>query len=513
MGFVNAVRDVGGMEIAKHSVSEFDDIDSFLEMPAEVIVNEKNDDSSEDNKKSKQPTKEIRVWLDVEDPQADILKVCGIKKVDIADFWSGSNNDRAKKRRYLYREPVGRAAKWRFSPIYKLGAGSADSIASLIGKDGNWLKDKQSRFYKLYDSTLRAFEETGVFSPGSVDVIMESLSERVSEISGYWSDKRSSYLLIFSPYFDGRFLYPVEVKSYLNYFRSRLAAQTADIHAKDGSEFSVCALCNSHSSNVVNLDQVFAFATFDKKSFLPGNIDSVENKKKVFPLCPQCYKEMSEGRVRIDSVFTDAKSLYGIRIYVVPELLAGTSKFVKASTIARNFVRKGLEREPYISDGIMRMNDEVVLHFVFWEKNQAQERLLLMVEDVPPSRLKRAEEAWMSSAEATGIAKLFKEYNKSYPGSSILYRALGLMWSKVMELAGKSEGEQNYTRDWMLGIEGRILAGEHINVEAVKSFFVSRIQGLCADHDWVQKSSKYFARDIACIVDFLYRLNEKEGSL
>lgn len=510
MGFVNAVRDVGSREIAKHSVSEFDDVDSFLEMPVELIVNENQDDSGKEKKKSKQPAKEIRVWLDVEDPQADVLKVRGVAKIDIADFWNGFDDDRLKRRRYLYREPVGRAAKWRFSPIYKLGAGSADSVAALVGKGGNWREDKESRFYKLYDSTLRAFEETGVFSSGSVDVVMESLAERISEISGYWNDKQSSYLLIFSPFVDGRFLYPVEVKSYLRYFRFRLAAQTANVRQhKDGEEPAVCALCNSHSDNVVNLDQVFAFATFDKKSFLPGNIDSEENKKKVFPLCPQCYKEMSEGRVRIDNAFTDAKSLYGVRIYVVPELLAGTGKFIDASRLARDFIQNGLDRESYIPDDIMKMNDEVVLHFVFWERNQAQERLLLMVEDVPPSRLKRAEDAWMSSAEITGIAKLFKERSTG----SILYRAIGLMWSTVMDLAGKSEGEQTYTRDWMLGIEGRILAGEHINVDAVKNFFVSRIQGLCADHDWVQKSSKYFARDIACIVDFLYRLNEKEGSL
>lgn len=510
MGFVNAVREVGNMEIAKHPVSKFDDIDSFLEMPAEIILNESKDDSDNDKKKSKQPTKEIRVWLDVEDSQSDVLKVRGIAKIDIADFWNGSDDDRAKKRRYLYREPAGRAAKWRFSPIYKLGAGSSDSVAALVGKDGDWQRDKQSRFYKLYDSTLRAFEETGVFSPDSVDVIMASLSERIAEIAGYWSDKRSSYLLIVSPCAGGRFLYPVEVKSFLNYFRTRLAAQTANVRqSKKEAAPSVCAICNFHSETVVNLDQVFAFATFDKKSFLPGNIDSDDNRKKVFPLCPRCYKEISEGRVRIDNAFTDAKSLYGVRIYVVPELLSGCGRLDRASTLAKDFIQKGLNREPYISENIMKADDEVVLHFVFWEKNQAQERLLLMVEDVPPSRLKRVENAWMSSAEATGIAKSFKELRTG----SILHRAMGLMWSKVMEMAGKSEGEQTYTRDWMLGLEGRILAGERINVEAVKGFFVSRMQGLCADHDWVQKSSKYFARDIACIVDFLYRLNGKEESL
>lgn len=491
LGFLDAVKDIGRREAEKYQ-DEFSDIDSFVEMPADKL------------------TQEIRVWLKVEDVQAETLKVLGISKIDIAEFGSGNDDERIKKRRYLYRAPVGANVKWRFSPIYKLGKGCANAKDALLGKGDSWRKDTESRFYKLYNSTLYAFEKEGAFSEGSVDKIMECLKENVERIAELWNDRRSSYLLIFSPISeDGHFMYPLDVKAYLSYFRSRLKEQGAGGggSSQNGSVGEkLCALCRSQTSETVNLDKIFAFATFDKENFLPGIKASDKSKGKMFPICQDCYKALSGGKACIDEKYSDSKSIYGVNIYVVPELIMGNANMGHAVQFNEDFLSKGLSNEEYLSKRIMKMDDSVVLHFVFWEKNQAQERLLLMVEDVPPSRLKHIEETWGISANATGRSDLSNDGS----ANSRLYRIIGLMWSKVMELAGKSDNERNYAKDWMLGIEGKILSGECINVDEVKTFFVSRLQGLCADHEWVQNKSKYFARDVSCIIDFLYRLNEED---
>lgn len=491
MGFLDAVKDIGRREAEKYQ-DEFSDIDSFVEMPADKL------------------TQEIRVWLKVEDVQAETLKVLGISKIDIAEFGSGNDDERIKKRRYLYRAPVGANVKWRFSPIYKLGKGCANAKDALLGKGDSWRKDTESRFYKLYNSTLYAFEKEGAFSEGSVDKIMECLKENVERIAELWNDRRSSYLLIFSPISeDGHFMYPLDVKAYLSYFRSKIKGQgrkESQRPAKQHDDMRFCALCRSQTSETVNLDKIFAFATFDKENFLPGIKASDKSKGKMFPICQDCYKALSGGKACIDEKYSDSKSIYGVNIYVVPELIMGNANMGHAVQFNEDFLSKGLSNEGHLSDRIMKMDDSVVLHFVFWEKNQAQERLLLMVEDVPPSRLKHIEEMWGISANATGRSDLSNDGS----ANSRLYRIIGLMWSKVMELAGKSDNERNYAKDWMLGIEGKILSGECINVDEVKTFFVSRLQGLCADHEWVQNKSKYFARDVYCIIDFLYRLNEED---
>ena len=498
LGFLDAVKDIGRREAEKYQ-DEFSDIDSFVEMPADKL------------------TQEIRVWLKVEDVQAETLKVLGISKIDIAEFGSGNDDERIKKRRYLYRNKAGGNAKWRFSPIHQLGKGhSKVKDAKEILIDGKFLKSKwqkeKSVFEKIYETILNDMEKNKVFSYGSVDKIMECLKENVDRIAELWNDRRSSYLLIFSPISeDGHFMYPLNVKAYLSYFRSKIKGQgrkESQRPAKQHDDMRFCALCRSHTSRTVNLDKIFKFATFDKESFLPGIKASDKSKGKMFPICQDCYKALSGGKARVDEKFCDSKSINGVNIYVVPELLTGSADMRHAVQFNEDFLTKGLSNEGHLSDRIMKMDDSVVLHFVFWEKDQKNDgvRLLLTVEDVPPSRLRHIEDTWDISAKATGGP----DFSGDSSVNSRLYRIIGLMWSRIMELAGKKDKVKNYARDWMLGIEGKILSGERINVDEVKTFFVSRLQGLCADHEWVQNKSKYFARDVSCIIDFLYRLNEED---
>ena len=215
MGFIDALYALGRRELERSGSGEFADVDSFCQMPMNLI-------ESDDGAAKQLPGKELQIWLDVPDPKAECLDVRGIRKIEIADFWGGGGDDRAKKRRYLYRDPVGSAAAWRYSPLYKLGKGVVDGPKALMGS-GNWRNDRDSRFFKLHKSTLRAFEEQGVFSPGSVDRIMDALVEKIDRLSELWSDRKRSYLLIFGASDPERFFYPVDTPAFLAHFRSRLA--------------------------------------------------------------------------------------------------------------------------------------------------------------------------------------------------------------------------------------------------------------------------------------------------
>ena len=91
MGFVDALCAMGRRELERSGSGEFADIDSFCQMPSERI--------EEDSSSKRLPGKELHVWLDVPDPKAECLNVRGIRKIEIADFWGGGGDDRAKKRR------------------------------------------------------------------------------------------------------------------------------------------------------------------------------------------------------------------------------------------------------------------------------------------------------------------------------------------------------------------------------------------------------------------------------
>lgn len=289
MGFLNALCELGQAELSRHSGGAYDDIDSFLQMPMDLIEIAPDDEGSGSRKPpARLPSKEIQVWLDVADPQADCLDVKGVREIVLADFWSGFGNEREKKRRYLYRDPVSTAAQWRYAPIYKLGAGVTEGRKTLIGEDG-WRTDKSTRFYKLYHSMLRAFEEQGVFSPGNADCIMSELENKADELASLWTEKKSSYILIFSPAIDGRFLYPAEVNGFLRHFRTRLSeSNRPKSGSKPGEKTKqhVCAICQWEAADTVNMDKVFAFATFDKKKLSAGSerLGLVECRREKFSL-------------------------------------------------------------------------------------------------------------------------------------------------------------------------------------------------------------------------------------
>ena len=508
MGFPNAVCALGERELNRSGENSLSDVISFTQMPADIV------EDSGDEKAKKLPAQEIHVILDVSDSQAWPVDVLGIRKIELANFLAGREDDRTKKCRYLYRDPVSPASTWRYSPLYKLGKGVADGRQSLLG-EGNWKEDKDSRFYKLYNSMLLAFEEKEVFSKGSVERLMEALVEKTDELAELWSDKKRSYLLIFGlSDADGNFLYPADSPVFLEYFRARLAEtmapQSATAQGKKGKKSNSsnvsCGICHKRTEAPVNLDKVFAFATFDKKSFLPGLDSSDSSVAKVFPICPDCYRILSEGRNVIDEKFLDAASIYGLRIYTIPELIMGRDNLARVSQKTMDFLKQGLQKENFLSERVLECDDSLVYHFVFWEKNQAQERLLLMVEDVPPTRLRRLDALWKETVKTTGLWK--RQQQGEAEEKTTLWQAVNVIKMAMLGLAGKNEADVNVLRDWILSLLGNLLKGEKVNVRRVKELIVSRLQGLCSSPDWVKDYSTISVRRWNAIVDFLCRANE-----
>lgn len=92
LGFINATFDLGKLESekAKTRGGGADVIDDYLQLPMPII---------EDEAKR---GKVIRVWMKVEsdesanDPETKELNVSGISRMDLVDYWAGSEEDDEK---------------------------------------------------------------------------------------------------------------------------------------------------------------------------------------------------------------------------------------------------------------------------------------------------------------------------------------------------------------------------------------------------------------------------------
>ncbi len=521
MGFLNAVRELGRMEAEmlvkkREGLLEddpFEDIANFLSLPMPLDSKEKG--------------QIIRVWLkvrNVEETLADenaILDVEGIDRIDRIEYGAGGDNPdpEAIKKRLLYREPAGSNTTWAYAPIYKLGKGKSESASvkkELIGEK-DWSTDKDTRLYKLRKNVLEEYERTGIWNDGSARMILEALSGSVflDRLAELWNFSKASYALVFGVTRENTLLWPGEIPQYRKYFRSKLKGSSEASHKipsqKAPQSSWVCSGCETmmdHTEKHANLDEIFAFATFDKPGFLPGlpaGNNGAAACRKVWPLCRSCYGLMSRGRSYIDRLYMRSDIIHGMSVFVVPELLFLGDRLQQLDRNLQDFFVNGIRMEDKLFSHLARQGEGLVFHFMFWEQKKAQELVHLMVEDVPPTRLKKLALKWSNSVTAYPFpiregAELGERNNLDY--------AIRAVVSLFLSQGAKGEEEKKWLRDKALNVLGRLLGGETIDIMGIKALAVSRFPGNFADPEWVQFAGIH-TLDMARVVDFLIRSNER----
>lgn len=507
MGFLQAVYSLGQMASEAYKTSPLADIINFLQLPYPL--------PKEENESKNEKVYAIRVWLDAADNYAEVLNIKGIAYIDRIEYRAIGDEDVKEvkiKERCLYREPVGRNVSWRFTPLYKLGKGSKDPYKKLVGEKGVWQSDKECRFYKLYHNLLKDYEKSGYFTEGSTDIIMADLVARIDRIVEFWSDSKISCFLIFGLKDVDRFLYPGEIATFVNYFREKLAPSTLNNACKDKKSkyMASCALCKKAGQEVETLDKVFKFATFDKTNFLPGIIKASGIEEKVFPICKACYEVLSAGKEEMEIRFVNFNTIPNISLYVIPEIISDKQEvFQMAAEQTKNFLKNGVRNETQLFKSLSRHGEGLVFHFLFAEINQAQLIIHSLVEDVPPTHLRKLQDLW------TETCKAFSYDTDVSDKKCSLDTAISQIIAVFMSLAGKSEQDKKVMKDKVISVISGLLNGEAAGTKEVKALIVSRLAGLINDPDWLRPSDKdempgrQKLKGMAEVTDFLYRVNRR----
>ncbi|MCF7936813.1 MAG: TM1802 family CRISPR-associated protein, partial [Synergistales bacterium] len=378
--------------------------------------------------------------------------------------------------------------------------GSRDRIKKLPGESRRWQEEKDSRFRKLNNFVVKGFEdykERPLFAPGGAGAVMDDLVRQADRLGELWSDPKCTYLLVFGREREGRFLWPGEDPLVVGYFRARLR-ETLEKGRK-----GTCPHCDAADTPLLNLDKTFPFATFDKKSFLPGVESNASAQAKVLPLCKSCLAVYTRGRQAMDGRFTVYKPVFDLRLSVIPELLGSKGLPRALAKGTEEFLSRGVNEEETFFSLLAEQEEALVYHFLFWEQNQAQERVHLMVEDVPPSRLKRLTARWNEAEAVWGL----RRQEESGKPMTLDQGLASTLWS-IADLAGASDQDRLWFRQQALSVLGRLLGGETVNVSFVKQLFVSRIPGRFADEKWMQYGAVNMRR-LAAVLDFLTLTNER----
>jgi CRISPR-associated protein Csh1 len=169
--------------------------------------------------------------------------------------------------------------------------------------------------------------------------------------------------------------------------------KTVGISASDKD----CSVCGMRKALVSGDSSVFKFYTIDKPGFITGGFNE-DLAWRNFPVCPDCKLELEEGRKFIENNL--AYGFYGLRYLLIPKLLLGGMD-VKAEIIdilldsnrivsLKDRVKRRITSDDNeILEILADEKDVLTLNLLFLRKEQSAERILLLIEDVFPSRIRK----------------------------------------------------------------------------------------------------------------------------
>jgi len=246
---------------------------------------------------------------------------------------------------------------------------------------------------------------------------------------------------------------------------------------KKSLSIGTCSICGLPNKEVSGTTDVFKFYTIDKPGFIAGGFKESDAWKN-YPVCSDCKQSLERGKKFIEEHLSF--KFYGLNYLLIPELIIGDRALFKniVSVLAgtnqtfslKEIIKRRLtDDESEILDYLSSMNDTLAINFLFLQKQQSAERILLLIEDVLPSRLKRLFDA--------------KDYVDNIFGNN---GDRGYTFGSLRVFFSKSD-ENKKTQDlnkYFLDIIDNIFRGEKISLQFLMNFFMPVIRRAIIKDDY-----------------------------
>jgi len=296
------------------------------------------------------------------------------QEISVEDF------DAEKINRYLYREGSTRGTSP--APIAQITA--PDKTFSK--KVSKWLadcetlsgiEDKNFEFYRGINQTLK----------DNKSEIIAAITEKLNNLN---LPKKNKKFLAVKLEGGKKFLGDYDV------FRKAVSHFANEKTSKSSAISNVCSVCGELKDKVSARTFVYQFDTDDKPGSIAGGFDKDNNWKNI-PVCEDCRTLLKHGRGFIDSKLNF--KFYGLNYSLIPRLLTGNKEILEeiisilsdtTQTVSlRDRIKKRItEDEREILDYLADKKDDLTLNFLFLQRQQSAERILLLIEDVFPSRIR-----------------------------------------------------------------------------------------------------------------------------
>lgn len=395
------------------------------------------------------------------------------QEISIEDF------DVEKINRYLYREGATRGNTP--APIAQI----TEPDKTFNKKIRKWLTDCED-ISGIKDRDIGFIRRINQAFKDNEQDIINSLTKKLTNLN---LPKRDKKFLTVKLEGGSKFLGDYDVfKKAVNYFADEKTN-------KSSASGKACSVCGEQKDKVSARTFVYQFDTDDKPGSIAGGFDKNNNWKNI-PVCEDCRTLLKHGRAFIDSKLNF--KFYGLSYALIPRLLAGNKKILEeiinilsdttqTVSLKERITRRITSDENEIIEYLADKQDILTLNFLFLQRQQSAERILLLIEDVFPSRIR----AIFNAKDEVDTA--FKE--------DFNFGKIRTFFSKSDE--GKRENDLN---NYFLEIVDSVFKGKRLDFSFLTRFHMAVIRRefiKVKDKDWDFKNS---IRDTLMNIMFFVKL-------
>lgn len=373
--------------------------------------------------------------------------------------------DSAKIQRYLFRGGVSQGPNPTPAaniPNVKKGKSEEETHRNLEKQIKKTFEGKILKWFEKYslEEKDNLLENIKKILSDNKEKISQSIYACIKDL-----DKKQGKLLTIRIKQDNEWKYIGDFKVFKESLKKIENQKTIGISASDKN----CSICGLQKALVSGDSSVFKFYTIDKPGFITGGFNEGFAWKN-FPVCPECKLELEEGRKFIENNL--AYGFYGLRYLLIPKLFLGGLS-VKSEIIdilldsnklvsLKNRVKKRLTSDNNeILEILADQKDILTANLLFLSKEQSAERILLLIEDVFPSRVKKIFEV------KDYVDRIFdNDYDKEFT-----FWMIRAFFSKSSE--GKRENDLN---KYFLEIVDSVFKGRRLDFLFILKFYMSVIR-------------------------------------
>lgn len=430
-----------------------------------------------------EPLNELNRQLDDPGAGGRVSKVAAVTLVQEGEGWRYSGVEPEdcvpeKKERYLYKK--GSANGPDLSPTARL----TDVEKTVPNKLLNW--------FKILDKNIVISESERFFLTRVSQCLQKNREQIMADVEEYRKSvpqKEQMLLTLKWRLTDGSARYPGDWPI----FRELLLQQVREKEFGQMAENKVCSVCGKRKARVLGNASVYKFYTEDKIGFIAGGFDKKRSWRN-FPLCSECRESLLVGRRYVEGNLSFR--FCGLSYYLIPHSLMDNHEVLeevidilnraqKKASLTEDAKKQLTGEEDDILYLLKESKDVLTLNFFFMRKSNAAERILLLVEDVLPSRLRRifAAKDWVEEV---------------LPSSTFTFRTIRGFFAKSDPNKGNNDLDQ-----YFLDLVHRVFKDKPINRSFILKFIMQRIR-----QEFVQQGYFYgVTNDALLVLLFLHNLN------